>query len=136
LKESRPVTRSKVIENWKGKANKLKNELHAMYMACRDPRVPWYAKAFIFLVVAYALSPIDLIPDFIPVVGYLDDLLLIPLGITIALKMIPKEVMEDAKGAQRDEYSLAPLGAIITVVIWLLIIIVIVKFRSHGGMSL
>lgn len=66
-------------------------------MAYRDERVPWYAKLFTMLVVAYAFSLIDLIPDFIPILGYLDDLILVPLGVYLALKLIPKEVLEDCK---------------------------------------
>jgi len=78
-------------------ARRLKNEITTLYLAARDPRTPWYAKAIIACVVAYALSPIDLIPDFIPVLGYLDDLLLLPLGIYLALKLIPAEVLIDAR---------------------------------------
>ena len=69
--------------------------MFALFLAYRDPRVPWYAKLFGALVVAYAFSPIDLIPDFIPVLGYLDDLILIPLGIALAIRMIPRPVMEE-----------------------------------------
>ena len=73
----------------------MKIEIYALYLAYRDPRVPWYAKLFGAIVVAYALSPVDLIPDFIPIIGYLDDMILLPLGIVIAIRMIPKAVMED-----------------------------------------
>ena len=69
------------LANWKIKAEQLKQEMHALYLASRDPRVPWYAKAFVACVIAYAVSPIDLIPDPIPVLGYLDDLVLLPIGI-------------------------------------------------------
>lgn len=75
----------------------IKAEVHALYLASRDRRTPWYAKAVAGLVVAYALSPIDLIPDFIPVLGYLDDLLIVPGGIALAIKLIPKEVMVEAR---------------------------------------
>ena len=85
--------RASRIKKLQEKAASLKKEAYALYIAARDPRVPWYAKAFLGLVLAYALSPIDLIPDFIPLLGYLDDLILIPLGITLALKMIPAQVM-------------------------------------------
>ena len=85
------------MEAWKQRARKLKSETYSLYLAYRDPRTPWYAKAFTALVVAYAFSPIDLIPDFIPILGYLDDLILIPLGIALALKMVPAEVMEAAR---------------------------------------
>jgi len=82
---------------WRERARELKAETYALYLAYRDPRVPWSAKVVIALVVGYALSPIDLIPDFIPVLGYLDDLVLIPLGIYLALLMIPGPVMAECR---------------------------------------
>jgi uncharacterized membrane protein YkvA (DUF1232 family) len=85
------------IEHWKQKARQLKLEVLAISLAYRDPRVPWYARIFAACVVGYAFSPIDLIPDPIPVLGYLDDLVLVPLGITLALKMIPPEVMAESR---------------------------------------
>lgn len=86
-----------MIATLKNRARTLKREAYVLYIAARDPRVPWYAKVFIGLVLAYAFSPIDLIPDFIPVLGYLDDLIVVPLGIALALKMIPPQVMADAR---------------------------------------
>ena len=91
-----------LIENWKQKARALKTDTYALYLAYKDPRVPWFARAIIALVVAYALSPIDLIPDFIPVLGYLDDLIIIPLGIALAVRMIPPEVMEECQEQARE----------------------------------
>ena len=85
------------IKKIKQRALTLKKEVFALYYAYQDPRVPWLAKVWIAVVVGYAFSPIDLIPDFIPVIGLLDDLLLVPIGIAIALKMIPPEVMIDAR---------------------------------------
>ena len=82
---------SNAIERWKRRIKELKTETYAIYLASKDPRVPWYAKAVIVFVVAHTFSPIDLIPDFIPVLGYLDDLIITPLGIALALKMVPKE---------------------------------------------
>ena len=75
----------------------LKKETFTLYLACRHPRVPWYAKALALLVVGYALSPIDLIPDFVPVLGYLDDLVLVPLGIMLVIRMIPEEVLAECR---------------------------------------
>ena len=93
--------RANLKERWKKRSALLKSQLYALYLAYRDPRVPWYAKVFGALVLAYALSPIDIIPDFIPVLGYLDDIVLIPLGITLAIRMIPREIMEECRqGAQ------------------------------------
>jgi uncharacterized membrane protein YkvA (DUF1232 family) len=80
---------------WKSWARGVKRDVHALYLAGRDPRVPWYAKAMAALVAGYALSPLDLIPDFIPVVGYLDDLILVPLGILLVIRLIPSEIMAE-----------------------------------------
>jgi uncharacterized membrane protein YkvA (DUF1232 family) len=85
------------FEGWKAKARKLKQEVYALYLASKDRRVPWYARVVAAAVVAYAFSPVDLIPDPIPVLGYLDDLLLIPLGIALVIKLIPAEVMQDCR---------------------------------------
>jgi uncharacterized membrane protein YkvA (DUF1232 family) len=86
-----------VVENWKARARQLKADVYALYFACRDPRTPWYAKLLAAVVVAYALSPIDLIPDFIPILGYLDDLILVPLGILAVVKLIPPEVLGECR---------------------------------------
>jgi uncharacterized membrane protein YkvA (DUF1232 family) len=86
-----------IIERLKARAAALKREIFALYFAARDPRTPWYAKLVVVCVVAYALSPIDLIPDPIPILGYVDDLLLLPLGIYLALKMIPAEVLTECR---------------------------------------
>jgi uncharacterized membrane protein YkvA (DUF1232 family) len=85
------------FEKWKAKARKLKREVYALYLVSKDRRVPWYARVVAVAVVAYAFSPIDLIPDPIPVLGYLDDLILIPLGIALVIKLIPAEVMQDCR---------------------------------------
>ena len=79
------------------KARRLRDEIRALVLAYRDPRTPWYARACAALVLAYALSPIDLIPDFIPILGHLDDLVLIPLGIALTVRLIPAQVMQDAR---------------------------------------
>lgn len=73
----------------------VKRDTHALYLASRDPRVPWYAKALALVVAGYALSPIDLIPDFIPVIGFLDDVILVPLGILLVVRMVPPEIMAE-----------------------------------------
>jgi uncharacterized membrane protein YkvA (DUF1232 family) len=87
----------KSLETWKRRARLLKVEAYALYLACRDPRVPWYAKAFTACVVGYAFSPIDLIPDPIPILGYLDDLVLVPLGVIVARRMIPTQVLAECR---------------------------------------
>jgi uncharacterized membrane protein YkvA (DUF1232 family) len=85
------------FEGWRARARKLKQEVYALYFASKDPRVPWHARVVAVAVVAYAFSPIDLIPDPIPVLGYLDDLILIPLGIALVIKLIPAEVLQDCR---------------------------------------
>ena len=110
---------------WRAKTHDLKREVFALYLACRDPRVPWYAKALAAGVVAYAFSPIDLIPDFIPVVGYLDELVLVPLGVLAVRAMIPAAVLaecrERAETALERGRPVSVLGAAVVVVIWLVL---------------
>jgi uncharacterized membrane protein YkvA (DUF1232 family) len=96
---------SKKLWEW---AIRLKRELYALYFASRDSRVPWYGKIFIICIVAYALSPIDLIPDPIPVLGYLDDLLLLPLGIYLALKLIPEDVLTECRQKAASAHTQLP----------------------------
>ena len=90
---------------WKNRAKALKRETFALYLAYRHPLTPWYAKVWAGAVAAYAFSPIDLIPDFIPVLGYLDDLVLVPLGITLALKMTPPEVMAECRSKAETAFA-------------------------------
>jgi uncharacterized membrane protein YkvA (DUF1232 family) len=90
-----------MFENWKQRARVLKADVHALYLACRDPRVPWYARALAVVVVGYAFSPIDLIPDPIPILGYLDDLILIPLGIALVVRLIPDDVLAEHRASAR-----------------------------------
>ncbi|WP_299742218.1 YkvA family protein [uncultured Rossellomorea sp.] len=87
------------IKAW---AKRLKQQIFVLYLSYKDERVPWYAKLFTACVVAYAFSPIDLIPDFIPILGYLDDVIIVPIGIMFALKMIPKEVISECEGKAKD----------------------------------
>ena len=84
-----------MLDRLKSHARALKNEAIAVHIAAKDPRTPWYAKALIFFVVAHTFNPIDLIPDFIPVFGYLDDLIITPLGLALAIRLIPAEVLEE-----------------------------------------
>ncbi len=118
------------IDSWKIRAKRLKSEVYALYLASRDPRTPWYAKVFAAFVIGYALSPIDLIPDFIPVVGYLDDLIIVPAGIVLLLKMIPKEVMDDCRAkaqAQPASKKRNWIAAAVIVMIWLLAIYITLR---------
>lgn len=88
---------SRVVDWLKQQANRAKIEVYAIFLAYRDPRVPWYARALAACVAGYAFSPIDLIPDFIPLIGYLDDLILVPLGVWLVIKLIPKDVMAECR---------------------------------------
>ncbi len=115
------------IKSWKIESKKLKSEIYALYLASKHSRTPWHAKVLAALIIGYALSPIDLIPDFIPVVGYLDDLILIPLGIALLIKIIPKDILEECR-AEADLSKRKPknwVAAIIIVLIWLLAIYLI-----------
>src|SRR5438270_176896 len=111
------------IETWKQRARQLKSEVYALYLAYKDPRVPWYARVFAACVVGYAFSPIDLIPDPIPVVGYLDDLVLVPLGIALARKMIPADVLAECRVKAQDRLAEGKptnwVAAAIIIAIWL-----------------
>lgn len=106
-------------------ARHLKAETFALYLAARDPRTPWYAKLLVAGIVAYAFSPIDLIPDFVPVLGYLDDLILIPMGIALAIKLVPHSVLAECRAraqeaVQNGKPVSRPAGAAI-VVVWLVL---------------
>ena len=103
-------------------ARAVKRDVHALWLAGRDPRVPWYAKAFALLIAAYALSPIDLIPDFVPILGYLDELVLLPPAILLAVKLVPPELMAEhrAAAARAEGRPVSRAGAAMIVALWLL----------------
>lgn len=107
---------------------KIQNDMYAIYFACKDPRVPWYAKALAVMVVAYLLSPVDLVPDFIPVLGYLDDLVIVPLGIALVIKLVPKGILAECRQRAADDLNRKPLprnwvaGTVIGV-IWVAVIV-------------
>jgi uncharacterized membrane protein YkvA (DUF1232 family) len=105
------------------RARALKAETLALYFVARDPRVPWHARIFVAAVVAYALSPIDLIPDFIPVLGYLDDLILVPLGLALALRMVPPSVLAECRArahAELDEHRPTSRAALVAIIgVWI-----------------
>ena len=113
----------RLLDRWKQYARYLKREVFALYFAVRDPRVPWYAKAVAACVVAYAFSPIDLIPDPIPVLGYLDDLVLLPLGVLAVRVMISEEVLAECR-ERATRLSAKPrswVAAGVIIGIWLLL---------------
>jgi len=107
------------------RASGLKAETLALYLAARHPGTPWYAKALVAFVVAYAFSPIDLIPDFVPVLGYLDDLVLLPLGIALAIRLVPAPVLAECRAKAREAAArgrpVSRLAAVAIVAIWLLL---------------
>jgi uncharacterized membrane protein YkvA (DUF1232 family) len=111
------------LEGLKLWAARLKREVYALYLAYRDPRVPWYAKVFAAVVVGYAFSPIDLIPDPTPVLGYLDDLVLVPLGVAVAVRMIPADVMAECRreAQEAEEKPVNRVAAAVVVSVWLLL---------------
>lgn len=119
-----------MLEAMKQHARRLKREVDVLGLAARDPRVPWTARAVFLVVLAYAFSPIDLIPDFVPVLGLLDDLILVPLGIALALRLIPPEVLTDARDrATRSSAQGTPNswpGAALVVAIWATLVLAIV----------
>ena len=111
------------LGNLRERVRRLKSETFAIYLAARHPDTPWYAKVLVAVVVAYALSPIDLIPDFVPLLGYVDDLMLVPLGIAVAVRMIPPHVLAECRAAARESTFSGTRGsrvaAAVIVAIWI-----------------
>jgi uncharacterized membrane protein YkvA (DUF1232 family) len=111
-------------KKWKERARLLNRDTLTLYLVCRHPDVPWYAKALALVVVGYALSPIDLIPDFIPVLGSLDDLVLIPLGILLVIRLVPADVVAECRARAEDVLGSAAhagkIAAAVVVAVWLL----------------
>ena len=127
------------IEDVKKRVRELKSETFALYLAARHPDTPWYAKIFVAGIVAYALSPIDLIPDFIPVLGYLDDLVLIPLGIAVAIKMIPPEILAECRSRAQTSTAggrpVSRIAAVVIVGIWIVLAALCARwaYQAFGG---
>ncbi len=118
------------LKKW---AASLKTTLRALYLASRDPRVPTLAKVIIAVVVAYALSPVDLIPDFIPILGYLDDLIFLPIGIWLAVRLIPPGVWQEClKLAEKSvwEVPTSRRAALVIIIVWAFVLVAIVKWVS------
>ena len=113
----------KRLRQW---AHAIKRDLFILYLAARDPRVPWYAKVVALCVVAYAFSPIDLIPDFIPVLGYLDDVIIVPLGTLLAIRLIPPALLEEHRIAAKEQshkHPISYIGAAVILMIWLIVVV-------------
>jgi uncharacterized membrane protein YkvA (DUF1232 family) len=119
------------LESW---ARRLKVEVYALYLAFKDPRVPWYARVFAAIVVGYAFSPIDLIPDPVPVLGYLDDLILIPLGVALAIKMIPPAVLAECREKARDakDRPVNRVAAVVVVIVWIALAALAVRLLARA----
>lgn len=105
----------------KQRARQIKTETFVLYLAARHPDTPWYAKLLVATIVAYALSPIDLIPDFIPVLGYLDDLVLIPIGLMLAIKLVPPSILAECRirAVDKNDKPVSRVAGAIVLVIWL-----------------
>jgi uncharacterized membrane protein YkvA (DUF1232 family) len=128
----------KAIDSLKATAAALKREVYALYLAARDPRTPWYGRVFAGFVIAYALSPIDLIPDPIPIFGYLDDLLLLPLGIYFAIQMIPEQVLTECRqkaALPREPLRKNWLAGAVVIAVWIAAaaVLMIYFWRAAGG---
>jgi uncharacterized membrane protein YkvA (DUF1232 family) len=111
------------MTGWRDRAGQLRREVLALYLACRDPRVPWPAKLVAAAVVAYALSPLDLVPDFIPVLGYLDDLIVVPIGVLLVRRLVPAPILDECR-ARAQAMTARPVsraGAALIIGIWLLL---------------
>lgn len=117
---------NRFFNNFKAKIKVLKNDIKALYLASKRPDIPLFAKLFTILVVGYALSPIDFIPDFVPILGYLDDLVLIPLGVALAIKMIPPHIIQECRLQAQDVFKDGKpknwLAGAIIITIWVAII--------------
>ena len=126
-----------MFEQLISRARALKKEVHAVYLAAKDPRTPWFAKALISFIVAYTVSPIDLIPDFIPILGYLDDLVIVPLGVALAILMIPPEVLDEArenvKQAHGPERNVEIVGTTLIVLLWIGILAIIYRLITSAS---
>jgi uncharacterized membrane protein YkvA (DUF1232 family) len=112
-----------MLDRLKDWARAIKRDVHALWLAARDPRTPWYAKALAFGIAAYALSPIDLVPDFIPVAGYLDEVILLPLAIMLEVRLVPAEVLAEhrATAAAANGRPISRFGAVFVVTVWVLV---------------
>lgn len=119
------------FEQLKLKAKKIKKELRVLYIACQRPDLPWYTKLIAILVVGYALSPVDLIPDFVPVLGYLDDIIIVPAGISLVIKLIPKNILEECREKENEVFKDGKpknwIAGTLIIGIWIILIALILK---------
>lgn len=126
-----------MLDKLRQQAARLKLEVYALYLAARDAQTPWYVRVLVVVIVAYALSPIDLIPDFIPVLGLLDDLVLLPLAIALAIKLTPVSVLERSRLRARQKFQsdkpVSRVGAIVIILIWTLSLILLGVWLFSAG---
>ncbi|MEJ2665366.1 MAG: YkvA family protein [Spirochaetia bacterium] len=114
-----------ILDKIKRRASNVKNDVYALYLAYKHPNTPWYAKLCCIIIVGYAFSPIDLIPDFIPVLGYLDDIILIPLGIMLAVKLVPKKVLAECRARAKKEKNITRknwVAGSIIIAVWITVL--------------
>jgi len=125
------------LSDLKERARRLKADTLVLYFAARDPRTPWYARLLVASIIAYVLSPIDLIPDFVPVLGYLDDLILVPIGIAFAIKLIPNVVLVDCRARVQTSMQ-APVSRIAgaaVVAVWLSVMVFCIVWTYESGLG-
>ncbi len=123
-----------MLEKFKAAAKRLKREVMTLYFVARDKRTPWYARGLAFVVVGYALSPFDLIPDAIPVLGLLDDLILVPIGIWLVLKLVPQNVLEEARvnASKAESRPVSYVAAGFMILVWILTMVVTARWVIGG----
>ncbi len=125
------------LKRW---ATELENEGMTLWFCCRHPGMPWLPKILALVVVGYFLSPIDLIPDFIPVLGYLDDLILVPIGIYLTLKLVPQHVIEESRARARDRIAAqrpkpkSVIAAVVITILWMLFFAVLWQYFGADAM--
>jgi len=126
---------TELMERLRARAQSLKRETYALYLAYRHPDTPWGAKILVACIVGYALSPIDLIPDFVPILGYLDDLILVPIGIALALRLVPPTVMAECRAEAERQMSRdqpqSRAAAVVIVCIWIVAVAIVVGITYH-----
>ena len=126
------------LDHLKQRARQLKAETFALYLAARHPETPWYAKLLVAGIVAYALSPIDLIPDFIPVIGYLDDLILLPIAMAWAIRLIPPQVMAECRVRAQETLKqgkpVSRIAGAVIVVTWLALAMLVIVWAYQAFM--
>jgi uncharacterized membrane protein YkvA (DUF1232 family) len=127
------------LAGFKQRVRELKAETFALYLAARHPQTPWYAKLIVAGIVAYALSPIDLIPDFVPILGFVDDLVLIPIGVALALKLIPPSVMVECRAHAHEVVAngkpVSGIAAFVIVVIWVALAVLCILWAYEAFSS-